>query len=77
MVDSQQLEEGSDLLLDFGKLAKVAQTGVPVVLNTSFNGRGEPIVCKPKEAIATLFNSGLDALVLDRFLLRKVPAATG
>ena len=48
-----------------------SKTGVPVVLNTSFNVRGEPIVCTPKEAVACFFNSGLDALVLDRFLLRK------
>jgi carbamoyltransferase len=60
-----------DLLQRFG-----FKTGVPVVLNTSFNARGEPIVCTPKEAIATFFNSGLDALVLDRFLLRK-PASPG
>jgi carbamoyltransferase len=59
-----------DLLQRFG-----AKTGVPVVLNTSFNVRGDPIVCSPKEAIATFFNSGLDALVIDRFLLRK-PGAT-
>ena len=47
------------------------KTGVPVVLNTSFNVRGEPIVCTPKEAIACFFSSGLDALILDRFLLQK------
>jgi carbamoyltransferase len=47
------------------------KTGVPVVLNTSFNVRGEPIVCTPKEAIACFFNSGLDVLILDRFLLQK------
>lgn len=55
-----------ELLRRFG-----AVSGVPVVLNTSFNVRGEPIVCTPKEATACFFNSGLDALVLDRFLLRK------
>jgi carbamoyltransferase len=51
------------------------KTGVPMVLNTSFNVRGEPIVCTPKEAIACFFNSGLDALVLDRFLLQKSPSS--
>lgn len=54
------------LLQRFGAL-----TGLPVLLNTSFNVRGEPIVCTPKEAIACFYNSGLDALFLDRFLLRK------
>jgi carbamoyltransferase len=39
-------------------------TGVPVVLNTSFNGPGEPLVCTPEEAVARYRDSGLDALVL-------------
>jgi carbamoyltransferase len=47
------------------------RTGMPVVLNTSFNVRGEPIVCTPKEAVACFYNSGLDALVIGPFLLRK------
>ncbi len=46
-------------------------TGVPVLLNTSFNLRGEPIVCSPRDAIRTFFTSGLDLLVLDRFVLAK------
>ena len=55
-----------DLLIRFGE-----RTGVPVVLNTSFNVRGEPIVCTPRDALGCFFNSGLDALVMDRFLIRK------
>ncbi len=47
------------------------RTGMPVVLNTSFNVRGEPIVCTPKEAVACFYNSGLDALVIGKYLLRK------
>ncbi|MBI2761109.1 MAG: carbamoyltransferase [Chloroflexi bacterium] len=46
-------------------------TGVPVVMNTSFNLRGEPIVCTPKDAIRTFFSSGMDALVLGDFILIK------
>ncbi len=46
-------------------------TGVPLVLNTSFNLRGEPIVCTPKDALKTFVESGLDALVLNNFLLIK------
>ena len=46
-------------------------TGVPVVLNTSFNLRGEPIVTTPANALNTFFKSGLDLLVLDDFLVRK------
>lgn len=46
-------------------------TGVPVLLNTSFNRNGEPIVCSPEDALAVFFGSGLDFLVMDRFLVRK------
>ena len=45
--------------------------GVPVLLNTSFNLRGEPIVNTPAEAISTFARSSLDALVLDRLILYK------
>jgi carbamoyltransferase len=48
----------------FGQLA-----GVPVVLNTSFNVAGQPIVRTPEQAIDTFVDAGLDALVLDRLLL--------
>jgi carbamoyltransferase len=48
-----------------------ALTGVPVVLNTSFNLRGEPIVTTPQNALNTFFKSGLDLLVLDDFIIRK------
>ena len=46
-------------------------TGVPVVLNTSFNINGEPIVLSPDDAISTFFNSGLDYLCLGRYLISK------
>ena len=46
-------------------------TGIPVVLNTSFNLKGEPIVNTPREAFATFSRSGLDLLVLDRCLVHK------
>lgn len=46
-------------------------TGVPVVLNTSFNGQEEPIVCTPAEAVATFRRSGLDALVLGDHLVSR------
>jgi carbamoyltransferase len=45
-------------------------TGVPVVLNTSFNDN-EPIVCKPEEAIDCFLRTKMDALVLGDFLIRK------
>jgi carbamoyltransferase len=46
-------------------------TGVPVVLNTSFNLQGEPIVNTPQEAFHTFSRSGLDVLVLDHCLISK------
>jgi carbamoyltransferase len=46
-------------------------TGVPVLLNTSFNLRGEPIVNTPREAYATFARSGMDALVLGNCFIRK------
>lgn len=54
------------LIQAFGRL-----TGVPVLVNTSFNVRGEPIVCTPKDALDAFFTTPLDALVIGRFVLRK------
>jgi carbamoyltransferase len=50
------------------------RTGVPVVLNTSFNIRGEPIVNTPVDAVRCFYGTGIDALVMPPFLLRKNPA---
>ena len=47
------------------------RTGVPVLVNTSFNTRGEPIVCTPRDAIECFWTSPLDALVIGSSLLRK------
>jgi carbamoyltransferase len=54
------------LLHAFGAL-----TGVPVLLNTSFNLRGEPIVDSPEDALRTFWNSGMDFLVLGTTVVRK------
>ncbi|HYL46967.1 MAG TPA: carbamoyltransferase [Candidatus Limnocylindrales bacterium] len=54
------------LIHEFGQ-----RTGVPVVMNTSFNLRGEPIVCTPTDAVRTFFSSGMDALVIGNFLVEK------
>ncbi len=48
-----------------------ARTGVPVLVNTSFNTRGEPVVCTPRDAIESYWTSPLDALVIGPFLLTK------
>jgi carbamoyltransferase len=48
-----------------------ARVGVEAVLNTSFNLRGEPPVCTARDAVRTFASSGMDALVVGPFLLRK------
>ncbi len=47
------------------------RTGCPMLVNTSFNVRGEPIVCSPSDALLCMGRSGLDALVLEDFLLDR------
>jgi carbamoyltransferase len=47
------------------------RTGVPVIMNTSFNLRGEAIVHTPTDAVRTFFSSGMDALVIGNFLVEK------
>ncbi len=47
------------------------RTGVPLIMNTSFNLRGEAIVHTPTDAVRTFFSSGMDALVIGSFLVEK------
>jgi carbamoyltransferase len=55
-----------DLLKAFG-----TASGLPVLVNTSFNGFHEPIVCSPRDAVRVFYGSGLDLLVVGNFVLRK------
>ena len=69
---AQTVDRGTDplfhaLLLEFGKL-----TGCPVLLNTSFNDRDEPIVCSPADAIRTFLNTDLDALFIGPFQCERI-----
>jgi carbamoyltransferase len=50
------------------------KTGAPLLVNTSFNVRGEPIVCSPTDALGCFFGSGIDALVLGRCLVTEKPS---
>ncbi len=59
------------LLERFGEL-----TGVPVLINTSFNVRGEPIVCSAKDSIDAFHSTPLDALAIGSYLLRKPAGET-
>jgi carbamoyltransferase len=47
------------------------KTGCPLIINTSFNVRGEPIVCKPDEAYTCFMRTNMDVLVLDKFVMYK------
>jgi carbamoyltransferase len=55
-----------DLISEFEEL-----TGCPVLVNTSFNVRGEPIVCTPQDAYACFMRTNIDTLVLGPFMLHK------
>lgn len=53
------------------------KTGIPLILNTSFNVRGEPIVCTPADAFRCFESTEIDYLVIDQFLVEKIsPAKT-
>lgn len=68
-VTSKQNPPLHALLTEFERL-----TGVPVLVNTSFNVRGQPVVCSPKDALEAFFTTPLDALVMGSFLIEKKPA---
>ena len=55
-----------DLINQFKKI-----TGCPILVNTSFNIRGEPIVCSPKDALRCFTGTNLDVLVINNFLIIK------
>lgn len=59
------------LITETGKL-----TGVPIILNTSFNIQGEPIVNSPNDAIRSFFSSGLDSLIIGNYLVSKKSSQT-
>ncbi|AWI52610.1 carbamoyltransferase [Aquabacterium olei] len=65
-VDAQRQPRFHRLLTAFGE-----RTGVPVLINTSFNVRGEPVVCTPKDALDAFFSTPLDALVIGSWLIDK------
>ncbi len=55
-----------DLIKEFGKLSKV-----PILVNTSFNIRGEPIVCTPYDAYRCMMGTGIDYLAIGEFLIKR------
>ena len=65
-VDKDGLPEYRRLIEEFYKL-----TGVPVILNTSFNVRGEPIVAAPVDAVRCFYSTGIDCLAIGDYLVLK------
>jgi len=56
-----------DLIKEFGKIS-----GIPILINTSFNIRGEPIVCTPYDAYKCMMGTGIDYLVMDKYLIKRM-----
>lgn len=46
-------------------------TNIPVLINTSFNVKGEPIVCTPEDAYKCFKKTGINYLIMDNFLIKK------
>jgi carbamoyltransferase len=65
-ITREQNELYYDLIQEFDR-----RTGCPVIINTSFNVRGEPIVCTPHDAYLCFMRTHMDYLVMDRFVLDK------
>ena len=58
--------------MEKNKLKKFEEiTECPILVNTSFNIRGEPIVCTPDDAIRCFLGTNLDALVIENFIILK------
>ena len=65
-VDRQRNAKYYELIEAFYKL-----TDIPILLNTSLNRNGEPVVCSPEDALNVFYGSGLDCLVLNNYVVRK------
>ncbi len=55
-----------NLIKEFKKLS-----GIPILINTSFNIRGEPIVCTPSDAYRCMMGTGIDYLILENFIIKR------
>jgi carbamoyltransferase len=65
-VRREQHPEYYDLLKAFQRI-----TGVPVLVNTSFNTRSEPVVCTPRDAVECFWTSPIDALAIGSYIVEK------
>jgi carbamoyltransferase len=66
VVNSEDTPLYYEVIREFGKIS-----GIPIIINTSFNVRGEPIVCTPEDAYNCFANTGIDHLVIEDFLINK------
>ena len=55
-----------DVIKEFGKFS-----GIPILINTSFNIRGEPIVCTPHDAYKCMMGTGIDSLIMGSYLIKR------
>jgi carbamoyltransferase len=62
----EQNRQYYDVIKEFGNMS-----GIPILINTSFNIRGEPIVCTPYDAYKCMMGTGIDYLVMDKFLIKR------
>jgi len=67
-VDKQTNSLFHRLITEFEKIS-----GIPVVINTSFNIKGQPICLSPRDAISTFYGTGMDCLVMGHWVLEKEP----
>lgn len=65
-IRKSQNQDYYDLIKEFGRLS-----GTPILINTSFNIRGEPIVCTPFDAYKCMMGTGIDYLVINKFLVKR------
>jgi carbamoyltransferase len=65
-VDRQTNPRFHRLISEFDRI-----TGIPMVINTSFNVKGQPIVCTPRDAVSTFYMTGMDHLILGDYVLSK------
>lgn len=70
-VNGEQHQQYYNLLKAFKE-----KSGVPVLVNTSFNTLGKPIVCTPRDAVECFWSSPFDALVIGSYIVEKEPAGT-
>jgi len=65
-INKEQNEAYYSVIKEYEKL-----TGIPILINTSFNIRGEPIVCTPQQAYRCMMGTGIDYLVIDTFIIAR------